>query len=578
MLVQEEIRSGKQLYENNKKYLPDMSDEELSDLRKQIEAEALDALGLGKDYGHAAVLATKLIGKYRWSVHRGSWMRWNGKVWIKIEGNQMSKITADTLRQEYAHRMNNLLTKSEVSDLAKLITEICFYCRIIGALNFFKGWERVTTLVDEWDLFPWLLNVDNGLLDLKTGQLGKHDSTKLLTKLAKTEYQQSGENENSDWQQHLKRFLPNANIRRQVQRDLGISLVGTTVQEMLPIWYGSGANGKTTTSKVIQKVLRDYVCEAAPDLLIASNFERHPTELADLESSRIVFSSEIGKDKKLDEARVRRLTGGDTIKARFMRQDFFEFEQTFTIFLICNHHPIITGTDTAIWRRVRIVPWTVEIPEKERLPQEEIVKKLAKSGPEIIAWLLAGLRDWQEDNSWQAEEVRAATAAYRSEQDRLIAFLTDNCEEAPHYTVPVGELFDIYSGWCGEAGEEALGKTAFGSRLRDRGMYSKRGAQGIRKWCGIRLKNHDQVTLGDGVSSSPIVKQYNLGEHGDASPKVTYDKFTLDLKDLESLKADALKLEKYLNDEKIPSEKKEKELKNYEAIVEKIAEKEAVRI
>ena len=562
------------------KRIEDMSDEELADLRSQTEAESAEnEVGVAKDYGHAAVLAKRLIGKYRWSSHRGSWMQWTGKVWQKIEEPRMAKIAADTLRKEYSARMNKLLTKADLGDLAKLITETCYYGRIIGALNFFKGWDRVLTLIDEWDRYPWLLNVDNGLIDLKTGSRQNHDSAKLLTKLAKTEFQQSGENENSEWQQHLDRFLPNENIRRQVQRDLGIGLVGATIQEMLPIWHGTGANGKTTTAKVIQRVLRDYVREAAPDLLIASKHERHPTELADLESSRIVFSSETGKGKRLDEVRVKRLTGGDTIKARYMRQDFFEFEQTFSIFLICNHHPIITGTDSAIWRRVRIIPWLVEIPEAERLPQDEIIKKLSESGPEILAWLLAGLRDWQQDNSWMAPEVRAATAAYKAEQDRLGAFMEDNCEEAPYYTVPVGDLFTAYDAWCQEAGEDTLGKTAFGSRLRERGMSTRRGSKGVHIWYGLRLKkenNSKEVTLGDAVSGSPLGETPSLDKQENASPKVTHDDFTLDLVDLESMRANAQKLEKYLNDETIPIEEKKKELKNYEAIVAKIAEQEAV--
>ena len=584
MLAQpEESRDGKQLYESNKTYLADLSDEELADLKNQVEAESIAEIGLTKDYGHALALAKQLIGKFRWSVPRGAWMRWTGRVWEKIEEARMAKIAADTLRKEYSARMNKLLTKAELGDLAKLITETCYFGRIIGALNFFKGWERVLTDIDEWNLYPWLLNVGDGIINLKTGLLQKHDSTKLLTKLSKTDFQVSGETlKNSDWQQHLKRFLPNDNIRRQVQRDLGIALVGATVQEMLPIWHGSGANGKTTTAKVIQKVLRDYVREAAPDLLIASKYERHPTELADLESSRIVFSSETGKSKRLDEVRAKRLTGGDTIKARFMRQDFFEFEQTFSIFLICNHHPVITGVDSAIWRRVRIVPWLVEIPEKERLPQEEIVKKLAESGPEILAWLMAGLQDWQQDNSWMAPEVRAATAAYRAEQDRLLAFLEDNCEEAAHYTVPVGELFNIYEIWCKEAGEDALGKTAFGSRLRDRGMYSKRkGDKNITTWYGLRLKkqeNNEVRRLTTPVSCSPLGETLSLDKQESDVVQRRKADFTLDLLDLESMRAEALRLEKYLNDETIPSEEKQKELKTYEKIVEQISEKEGLHI
>lgn len=314
-----------------------------------------------------------------------------------------------------------------------------------------------------------------------------HNPDDLITKIAPVNYDPQAEG--PTWQAHLARFLPNENIRRQVQRDLGVATVGTTLEEMLPVWYGTGANGKTTTARVIRRVLGDYAGEAAPGLLLQTKYERHPTELADLAGKRVIFSSEVGQGRRLDEETVKRLTGGDMKKGRFMRQDFFEFPQTFTIFLIVNHHPVITGTDHAIWRRVRLIPWTVQISETERLPQEEVVERLTAEGPAILNWSLSGLCDWQGDRHWIAPEVRAATTAYRAEQDRIGAFLVDACEQAPHYTIAVATLYDTYTAWCSEIGEDPLGKTAFGKRLRERGKSTKRGGHDmITNWLGIRLK------------------------------------------------------------------------------------------
>ena len=339
--------------------------------------------------------------------------------------------------------------------------------------------------------------------------ISNHDPKRLMTKIAPVNFDPDAKG--PTWTAHLERFLPNENIRRQVQRDLGIALVGTTIEEMLPIWYGTGANGKTTTAKVIRRVLGDYVGEAAPNLLIQTKFERHPTEIADLASRRIVFSSEVGQGKRLDEELVKRLTGGDIKKGRYMRQDFFEFEQTFTIFMIVNHHPMITGTDHAIWRRVRLIPWTVQIPEEEQLPQETIIERLVAEGSAILNWLLAGLADWKQDRKWMAPEVKAATAEYKAEQDRLGSFLADCCEQAPHYTVPAGELYEVYEKWCKEAGEEALGKTAFGKRLKEQGKASKKaGHENITFWFGLRLKrspitnNNDLRTDANRSVCSPI--------------------------------------------------------------------------
>ena len=341
--------------------------------------------------------------------------------------------------------------------------------------------------------------------------LREHDPNDRITKIAPVNYDPGAKG--PAWEAHLRRFLPNENVRRQVQRDLGVSLVGVTLEEMLPIWYGTGANGKSTTARVIQRVLGDYAGVAAPGLLIQSKYDRHPTELADLAGLRIVFASEVGQGKHLDEELVKRLTGGDVKKGRFMRQDFFSFPQTFTVFMLVNHHPIITGVDHAIWRRVRLIPWTVQIPEAERLPQDVIVDRLFEEGPAILNWLLAGLQDWQKDRHWLAPEVRAATSTYRAEQDRLGAFLAERCEEAPHYTAPVAELYESYTAWAKEAGEEPLGKTAFGNRLREGGKSTKKtGHDNVSTWLGVRLKR-DLRTHANLSSCSPLETDSMLEEH-----------------------------------------------------------------
>ena len=448
-------------------------------------------------------------------------MSWSGQVWKPVEEEWVAKQAADTLRAEYASQLTITKDKDTIAGLLALIRETCIFARIVAALSFLKGWDGILTRTDEWDTDPWLLNVANGTLDLRTGQLGPHDPDRLLTKLAPVDFKP--EETGSAWRAHLDRFLPNESVRRQVQRDLGMSLVGTTIEEMLPIWYGDGANGKSTTARVLRRILGDYVNEAVPNLLIQTKFERHPTEIADLAGARLVFSSEVGQGKQMDEELVKRLTGGDVKKGRYMRQDFFDIEQTFTIFLIVNHHPGITGTDHAIWRRVRLIPWTVQIREADRLPQEEIINRLAEEGSSVLGWLVAGLADWQKDRGWIASEVKAATAAYRAEQDRLGAFLGEACEEAPHYTVLVGDLYEVYVKWCAEIGEDALGKTAFGNRLKERGKTTKRTAQGARRWFGLRLnraKTHP-VTLGDASTVSPLEKELAPDKHVNKSPKVT---------------------------------------------------------
>lgn len=438
-----------------------------------------------------------------------------------------------------------------------------------GALSFLKGWEGVLTRSDAWDADPWALNCDNGIIDLRTGELGEHDPERLLTKIAPAAFEPDAPG--PTWRAHLERCLPEEAVRRQVQRDLGLALIGADVEEMLPIWYGTGANGKTTTAKVLRRVLGDYLAEAAPGLLIQTKYERHPTELADLAGRRLVFSSEVAQGKRLDEEVVKRLPGGDTKKARYMGADFFEFEQSFSIFLIVNHHPGITGTDTAIWRRVRLIPWTVQIPEAERLPQDVVVERLAGEGPAVLSWLLAGLADWRAERGWTAPEVKAATAAYRAEQDRLGGFLAECCEEAAHYTVPVADLYEADSAWSAETGEDPLRKTTFGRRLRENGKTTYRdGHDNVTKWLGVRLRRHATSTSSSplGNPSMPDKQESDVATRRNGDEWATVD--------TETLETEARRLADYLDDETIPVELRGKKQPAYEAVLAELAWREVL--
>ena len=224
---------------------------------------------------------------------------------------------------------------------------------------------------------------------------------------------------------------------------------------------------------------------------MASKFERHSTELADLAGSRIVIAEEVEDGKHLDEATVKRLTGGNRQKAHFMRGDYFEFEQTFSIFLLVNHRPMITGTDKGIWRRLRLVPWTESIAFAEQRPQDEVVAELMADGSWMLRWMVAGFADWQADHHWIAEAVEVATAAYRAEQDVLAGFLSRCCALNPRASVPVNDLYAAYvidDTANGEEGVERLTKIVFSKRLKSRNLTQHRDTTGsYRVWHGVGL-------------------------------------------------------------------------------------------
>jgi len=514
------------LEENARCCDPPLSEDEVKSIAESVgHYRPADTTPLAvRDYAHAEALALLFKDRYRWAAHRGSWMAWRSDVWQPVTEQQTATEAAEELRREYARLLGICTDKDEVHRLTGLVNESCMYARVQGALSFLKGWSGFHTDPELWDADAWILNVRNGVVDLRTGELRSHSPNDLCTKQASVDFHPSAPG--GAWQAHLDRCLPSANIRRQVQRDLGLALVGGTLDEFLPIWYGKGANGKSTTARVLQKVLGDYAKKAAPKLLVQSKHERHPTEIADLCSARLVFSVETDEGKGLAEGLVKDLTGGDRKKARFMRGDFFEFGQTFTIVLLVNHKPTISGTDEGIWRRVRLVPWTETIPETERRPQDEVVAELEAEGSAVLNWVLAGLQDWQRDYHWMAEEVRVATATYREEQDALSGFLTDCCELGPRFTAGVTETYDTYTAWCQNAGEEPLKKRRFSELLRQRGIsQGPRGHGGSRRWVGIRLCS-GVVTNGDRLSISSHARDDYKNEPELVSPSVTIARST----------------------------------------------------
>jgi putative DNA primase/helicase len=439
-----------------------------------------------RDYGHAVRLVPHFKGQYRFAPHRKSWMQYNGRVWVEIGEERMHKLAADLLLAEYRIDCEKALQSVDggaMKKANKMWFEAQTYRRIQGALMFLRGWDGILTAPELWDRQPWMLNVRNGTFDLRTRTLHDHDPEQLVTQIVDVDY--SPDAEGPLWSAHLERFLPDPDIRREMQRNLGLSLCGAQIEEVFPIWYGTGGNGKTTTIKIIQKLLGNYAIKAVSDLLIASKFDRHPTEVADLCGARCVFSVETEREKKLAEAKVKELTGGDSIKARFLYGNYFQFEKTWTIMLITNHKPVISGSDAGIWRRVRLIPWTVRIAEKDKMSQEEVIELLSDELPAILNWMIAGFIDVLNDRNWIADQVRAATEEYKHEQDKLAGFLDEMTEKGG--STGSSDMYQAYCSYCEQVGDNYYKQRTFSKMMKERGFDIDRTRDGS-VFRGIRLK------------------------------------------------------------------------------------------
>jgi putative DNA primase/helicase len=308
----------------------------------------------------------------------------------------------------------------------------------------------------------------------------------LLTKLAPVDFPQ-GDRDCPTWKATLhKIFAGNALLVGFVQRLLGYSLVGEVIEHILTIFYGSGSNGKSLLVETVQAVLGEYADHAAADLLLTKHGNEHPTGLADLFGKRLVFAVESDQGRRLSEAVAKELSGGDTIHARRMREDFWSFRPSHTLIMATNHRPRVQGTDHALWRRLRLVPFNVRFWAKARgesgPPELEadtgLKKKLEAEYSGILRWLVDGCLAWQREGLREPPEVLAATAEYRAAEDTLAEFLADCCELAEEFETKASDLRKAYEDWCKANGERPVSGRRLGEYLADQGVR-KRTSNGV---------------------------------------------------------------------------------------------------
>jgi P4 family phage/plasmid primase-like protien len=414
---------------------------------------------------------------YAWS----RWLAWSGLRWERDESGRIHRLAKETVRGIYQEAAA-APAEDRRKDLAKHAARSEAEAKIRAMLELAKS--EVPISPDELDADPWLLNVPNGTLDLRTGELREHRREDLLTKMAGAGYHPGAEA--PLWTATLERVLPSPALRTFFKKLCGYAITGDVSEHILAVLYGTGANGKSTSLNALLEAAGDYGMQSAPDLLVAKK-GAHPTEVADLFGKRLVASIEVEDGRRLAESLVKQLTGGDKVRARRMRQDFWQFDPTHKVFMAVNHKPEVRGTDTAIWRRIRLIPFTETIPPGEQ--DKHLPEKLRGELSGILAWAVEGCLEWQREGLQAPEEVRKATGQYRSEMDVIGAFLQDECEIGPNYREPFTTVYKRYEEWCEEGGERAETRRKFNARLKERGSFETRrsGPGGANEWHGLRL-------------------------------------------------------------------------------------------
>ncbi len=431
--------------------------------------------------------ALRLIDTYhhtiRYCPQRATWLYWNGHKWAWDESGhvqELSRTIARTLpnhdKEAQRHRKNSLSRRGIEAMTALARTD-----------------QRTSIHLANLDARPYELNTPGGVINLKTGTLNPPNPQSLHTR--STTVTPQADKPHPLWDRFLAdTFAGDPDLTIYIQRLLGVSLVGVVLEQLLPFAHGAGANGKTTLAGVIQRIVgvgdQGYSISAPAEMLLATQQQGHPTEIARLSGARLVITSELEDGQRFAEAKIKQLTGKDTITGRFMRQDWFSFTPTHTLWLLANHQPNVRAGGPAFWRRVRMLPFEHTVPKEKRIPDLED-RLVNEEGPAILAWLIQGAADYFNHGLAEPASVSAATDAYAADQDTVARFVEERCEtgaaNAQHLHVRTTTLRAAYENWCKAEGETPVSAKTLTQQLKARYDIQTSRSASSRFYDGIRL-------------------------------------------------------------------------------------------
>lgn len=400
----------------------------------------------------------------------GKWLSWTGSHW-RFDDTLHAFDLSRQICREVAAGCNKPKTASAIAS-AKTVAAVERLARAD---------RRLAATVDQWDADPWALNTPDGVVDLRTGRRRRHDPGDHMTKIAAV-------GPGGDCPRFLA-FLDritgrDAELQAYLRRAIGYALTGDTREHALFFMHGKGANGKSVLLSTVSGIVGAYQRTAPIETFTASNTDRHPTDLAGLRGARLVTATETEEGRRWADSKIKQLTGGDTVSARFMRQDYFDYKPAFKLFIAGNHKPSLRSVDEAIRRRFHLIPFAVTIPAEER--DGELTEKLKAEWPGILAWLIEGCLEWQTEGLRPPTAVIDATAAYLESEDAVAAWIADRCERDASKWEASAALFASWTAWAEGAGENAGSQRRFAQTLESRGFQPQPMRHG-RGFLGLRI-------------------------------------------------------------------------------------------
>jgi len=421
-------------------------------------------------------LADRVVRRFgdrlRYCGSLGGWYIWTGTHWAADESEKAResvKRVAYDLAAEAAESLDvGKFKQAKRAGSAAGVRAI---------LELARSTPGIVFTPEDADRDPWALNVVNGTLDLRTGQLRAHDPDDLITRCCAVEYDPGAPAPIFD--KFLREIQPSQEIRDYLGRVFGYAASGVIREHALAVLWGPGANGKSVLADVVTHVLGDYA-KPGPSSLIVHDGKHtpHPTDVASCHGSRLVVVHETKRGASFDASKVKLLTGGDKLTARHMRQDFFVFEPTHTLVMLSNYKPEADANDAALWRRVQLVPFDVVIPDEKQ--DRELADKIkASEAPGVLRWIVEGALQWQRQGLNPPETVKRQTADYRAAEDVVGQFIEERCVKLPSAKASGGNLYAAFKKFCEDEGVKAVRGNDFSAEIQARGFRKVKTNRGV---------------------------------------------------------------------------------------------------
>ena len=438
------------------------------------------------DTGNAELIAALFKDLLRFDHSRGRWLIWDKRCcrWREDKTDEVYRFAIDAARSRKKAAAN--LTDKEESKKEfgwALASEDRH--RLDAALRIAKSLPPIAEPGTGWDADPWLFGVANGILNLRTGTLRPMTQEDRITKFSPIRFDPSERCPRFE-RFVTEVFLGDTDMTDYLQKAGGYSLTGSVREQCMFVAYGSGRNGKTTLLEILLHVLGDYGEDLSVSVLEVKRNGNMAGEAVNLPGARFVKSVEIREGRRLDEARIKALTGGDTISVRPLYRNSFSFQPTHKLWLAVNHKPVITDSSPAMWRRIRLFPFTRAFDGMQ--DDKELPEKLKAEASGILNWLIQGCLAWQREGLRTPAKVEEATREYERESDSIGPFLEDCCIVDSAESVTSADLWGAYQDWAKRTGAVPLSRSAIADRLKRRGHKSEESGHDKRRvWRGLAL-------------------------------------------------------------------------------------------